>query len=95
MAAAAKKELKYHGKPLIRKNNQLFYGNLEDRYILVLTVISSSQVEDIEVATKVKVEIQDNEGVIGKGRTYRKTERDNLYRALDIGSFWLSEALEN
>ena len=93
--AAEKKGLMYHGKPVVRKGNRIFYGNLSDRYILALTVLESKKMNGIETATKIRVEIQDNDGVLGSGRTYRKTERENLYRALDIGMFWLSEALEN
>ncbi len=90
-----KKELRYHGKPIIRKGSKIFYGNLNDRYILVLTVTETSKFQDMDIASKVKVEIQDNKGTVGSGHTYRKTERGNIYSALDIGSFWLSQALDN
>ncbi|MCH5184487.1 MAG: hypothetical protein J1F64_00035 [Oscillospiraceae bacterium] len=93
--AAAKKAFMYRGKPIIRKGDRIFYGNLDDRYILTLTVLEAAEMNGVNAATKVKVEIQDNDGVLGTGKTYRKTERENLYRALDIGTFWLSEALES
>ena len=55
-----KKELRYQGKPIIRKGNRIFYGNLNDRYILVLTVTETTKLDDLDIATKVQVEIQDN-----------------------------------
>lgn len=91
----ADKILKYFEKPIIRKGKQIFYGNVNDRYILKLTILESNNINDLDVATKVRVEIQDNTTDFGNGKTYRKTERENLYTALDLGMFWLSEALES
>lgn len=87
-------DLMYKGKPLNRKGKQIFYGNTDDRYILVLTVTESTKKNNIYISTKVNVEIQDNSGEPGKGKSFRKTERENLYQALEIGEFWLRQALE-
>lgn len=90
----AAKILTYYEKPIVRKGKQIFYGNMNDRYILKLTILESKNVNNLDVATKVRVEIQDNTAELGNGKTYRKSERENLYSALDLGIFWLSEALE-
>lgn len=93
--AKKKTGLEYKGKPLYRKGDRLFYGNLEDKYILVLDVLEKKKAEGIEVATKVKIQIQDNENEHpGNGKVFRKSEKDNLYRALDIGAWWLQCANE-
>ena len=43
MAAAKKKKvLTYKGKPVYRKGNKLFYGNLEDPLILMLEIAETS-----------------------------------------------------
>ena len=95
MAAAKKKKgLNYKEKPLIRCGNRIFYGNLEDKYILVLDVLDSTPIEDIEHSTKVKIQLMDNTGKLGEGQVYRKAERENLYKALDIGEWWLQDALQ-
>lgn len=87
-----KAELTYKGKLLQRKTNQLYYGNVTDKYILLLTIDSSKKVNDLDVSTNVKVELQDNTGKTKK--TIRKAEREGLYEALDLGEYWLTEALE-
>ena len=46
------------------------------------------------VTKKVKFHIQDNTGELGKGTNYRSGERENLYKAFDIGAWWLQDALE-
>lgn len=93
-AAKKKKELTYKGKPVYRKGNKIFYGNLEDPLILVLEILETKKTGDIETATKVKFSIQDNNvDELGTGTEYRVGERDNLYKAFDIGVWWLQDAL--
>ena len=96
MAAAKKKKfLTYKGKPLIRCGNRLFYGNLEDKYILVLDIVESEEKDGIHISKKVKIQLMDNTSEFGKGDVYRKAERSNLYKALDIGEWWLTDALHS
>lgn len=95
MAAAKKKKiLTYNGKPIVRCGNRIFYGNLEDKLILVLDIQESKKVKDLDVTTKVLVQVMDNTGEIGEGKVFRKATRDNLYKALDIGEWWLKDALK-
>ena len=96
MATAKKKKfLTYKGKPLIRCGNRLFYGNLEDKYILVLDIVESEEKNGIRISKKVKIQLMDNTSEFGKGDVYRKAERSNLYKALDIGEWWLTDALHS
>ncbi len=95
MAAVKKKKiLNYKGKPLLKCGDRIYYGNLEDKLILALDVIESSDNKDIECSTKIKVQLMDNTGEFGKGQVYRKGERENLYKALDIGEWWLKDAIQ-
>ena len=94
MAAAKKKKLlTYKGKPLIRCGDRIYYGNLEDKYILALDIAESEDVNGAARSTKVKIQLMDNSGELGKGQVFRKAERDNLYKAIDIGEWWLHDAL--
>lgn len=95
MAAAKKKKLMtYNGKPILRCGSRIYYGNLEDKLILVLDILESKKVGDIDVTEKVLVQVMDNTGELGKGQVFRKATRDNLYKALDIGEWWLKDALK-
>ena len=97
MAAAVKKkkELTYKGKPIYRRGNTIYYGDLSERLILVLEILETEKKGDLEVTKKVKFHIQDNTGdELGKGMNYRSGERENLYKAFDIGSWWLQDALD-
>ena len=94
MAAAKKKKLlMYKGKPLIRCGDRIYYGNLEDKYILALDIAESEDVNGAKLSKKIKIQLMDNSGELGKGQVFRKAERDNLYKAIDIGEWWLHDAL--
>ena len=85
----------YKDKPVYRQSNKIYYGDLSKRLILVLEIVESEEKNGIQVAKKVKFHIQDNTGELGKGTNYRSGERENLYKAFDIGAWWLQDALES
>ena len=95
MAEKKKKQefLLYHGKPLIRNGKILYYGNPEDKYIIMMTVNQSETVQDLQVATDVTVTLQTNSGS-GKEKVLNKVNREGLYLALDLAEIWLENALE-
>lgn len=98
MAATAdkkkKKQLTYKGKPVYRQGNRIYYGNLEDDLILVIDILESKNIYGRQISTKVAFGVQDNTGELGKGQIFRKAERENLYKAFDLGSWWLQDALD-
>ncbi|GHV30290.1 hypothetical protein FACS189481_4320 [Clostridia bacterium] len=85
-----KKELTYKGLPLARLGNDVYYGDPDERYIIKLTTLESEKWEDLDLATKVSVELisTSNHNVCKK-----KSEKDSLYHALDIGQIWLKRIL--
>ena len=95
MATRKKKTLTFNEKPIFRCGNRIYYGNLEDKLILVLDILKSKNVKGLEVATEVLVQVMDNTGELGKGQVFRKATRDDLYKALDIGEWWLKDALQS
>ena len=90
MQAKKKKILTYKDKPLLRVGNTIFYGNLGDKYLLELEISDTTPLQDITAATKVVIKLVSN---TEERQVFRKSERENLYTALDIGEWWLHEAL--
>lgn len=88
------KALTYRGKPICRKGNVIYYGDLSKNLILVMEIEKSEKIGEYDISRKVKFHIRDNSGNIGEGVNYRSGERDNLYEAIDIGSWWLQDALD-
>lgn len=92
---AEKNFLTYKGKPLVRKGNEIYYGNMNDKFVIRFEILSSKSVGETEFADKVSVQLLDsNVELPMKKRISKESERDSLYDALDIGFIWLERALK-
>ena len=86
--------LTYKGRPLRRKDNLIYYGSMADKYVIMLQVLDSKKVKDLDVATKVSVQLQLTAAdVKSRDRVVKKTEKDSLYAAMDVAAVWLERAL--
>lgn len=85
--------LTYKGKPLLRCGNTIYYGNPEDKYVVTFRLEDQEPLGDLQISKKVIVELKSNEG--SRSVLIRQAERDGLYKALDVGIYWLEQALEN
>ncbi len=86
--------LMYKGHPLMRKGNLIYYGSMADSHIVMLQVLESKTVNDTEIATRVSVQLQlTDPAARSRDRIVKKSEKDGLYTALDLGSVWLERAL--
>jgi hypothetical protein len=92
--AEEKAILTYKGRPLMRKDNLIYYGSMADSHIIMLQILESKQINGEEVASKVSVQLQlTDPNVKGRSRIVKKSEKDGLYTALDVGCVWLERAL--
>ncbi len=88
--------LEYKGHPLRRKDNLIFYGSMADKYIVMMQILDTKKVKDIDVATRVSVQLQLTDPAIrSKDRVVKKSEKESLYSAMDVASVWLDRALSN
>ena len=91
---AEEKILTYKGYPLMRKDKLVYLGSMADEYIVLLQILETRSEKDLELATKVSVELQRTDpNVRAKDRIVKKSEKDGLYTALDVGYVWLKRAL--
>ena len=91
----AKNALEYKGHPLRRKDNLIYFGDMADKYIVQIQIMDTKKVKDLEVATKVSVQLQLTDPEIkSRDRIVKKGEKAGLYTALDFGSVWLERALK-
>lgn len=88
--------LLYKGRPLMRKDNLIYYGSMADPFIVMLQVLESKKLDDLDLATKVSVQLQVTDpSVRARDRVVKKSEKDGFYTALDVGCVWLERALAN
>ena len=92
--ADEKQVLMYKGHPLMRLGNLIYYGSMADSHIVMLQVLETKKVGDLEVASKVSVQLQlTDPAAKSRDRVVKKSEKDGLYTALDFGCVWLERAL--
>ena len=92
--AEEKIPLVYRGYPLRRKDNLIYYGSMADKYIVMLQVMDTKKVDDLDEATKVAVQLQlTDPDLKSRDRVVKKTEKDSLYAAMDVASVWLERML--
>ena len=86
--------LTYKGRPLLRKDNVLYYGNMSDKYIIMLQILEEESVNGLASPTRVAISLQQTDpNVRARERIVRKSEEKGLYDALDLGAVWLERAL--
>lgn len=86
--------LMYKGHPLRRVENLVYYGTMAEKYIIMMQILDSKKEQDLDVATKVSVQLQlTDPNLKSRDRVVKKSEKDSLYAAMDIGSVWLERAL--
>ena len=92
--ASEKIPLSYKGHPLRRKDNLIYYGTMAEKYIIMLQILDTKKVDDLDVATKVAVQLQlTDPDLTSRDRVVKKTEKDSLYTAMDVATVWLDRAL--
>ena len=86
--------LTYKGHPLRRKDNLIYYGDMADSHIILLQILETKPVGDLEVATKVSIQLQlTDPDLKSRDRVVKRSEKDSLYSAIDIASVWLERSL--
>ena len=86
--------LVYRGHPLRRVDNLIYYGTMAEKYIVMMQVLDTKKVQDLDVASKVSVQLQLTDPTLkSRDRIVKKSEKDSLYAAMDVACVWLDRAL--
>ena len=83
---------RFREKPLVRKDNTLYYGNMTDPYVAILRIKDSENFKDLNLAKKVSIQlISTDESINLKDRVVKTGEKENLYSAIDIVDAWIKK----
>lgn len=86
--------LMYKNHPLRRIGNMIYYGSMADPYIIMMQVKETKKEKDLDIATKVSVELQRTaKDLRSRDRIVKKSEKSSLYEAMDVSAIWLERAL--
>ncbi|MBQ5398738.1 MAG: hypothetical protein IIU14_04780 [Ruminococcus sp.] len=84
----------YKGRPLVRCGDELYYGNMDEEYVIHLIIKSKREVNGVEVADKVTVQLMATDpGLSPRRQLVKSSEKQGLFVAMDVGDAWLQRAL--
>jgi arginyl-tRNA synthetase len=67
---------------------------MTDSHIIQLQILETKPVGDMDVASKVSIQLQlTDPDLKGRDRVIKRSEKDSLYSAIDIATVWLNRAL--
>ena len=87
--------LTYKGRAVVRKDKEIYYGNMQDKYIAYLQVLSTTMQDDMEVADRVHITIllTDTSLPITE-RLVKQSDKTGLYAALEFANIFIERAEE-
>lgn len=86
--------LTYKGRPLVRSGNTIYYGNMWEKYVVLMQIINCKRLFDQDISETVVVQlVSTDKNLKINERIIKQTEKDGLYNAIDIGNIWLERAL--
>ena len=84
------KYLVYKNRPLVREGNTICYGDMTDKCILILEIMSYKEESGNKVPDKILVQVIDSKDPT---KIIKQGAKDGLYNAFSIGVVWLEHAL--
>lgn len=83
--------LRYKGYPLVRNKDEIYYGNMNDEYVIWMQITEKTRIGDLDVASRVKIyKMATDEKLSPMEAIKKQSEKSSLYEALDIAYAWLS-----
>jgi hypothetical protein len=93
-AAKTEERLEYKGHPLRRKDNLVYYGSMADKHIIMLQIMETDKVRELDVPKRVTVQLQlTDPDLKSRERVVKKTEKSSFFEAIDVAAVWLDRAL--
>ncbi len=87
--------LTYKGKPLVRKGNEIYYGDMSEKYVIKFDVLSEKEENGQTVPDKMAITLMlSDTSLAEKDRVKKKSEKQGFFEAMDLGDVWLTRALK-
>ena len=85
------KYLEYQDKPLVREGNTICYGDMNEKCILVLEIMSYKDVNGEQLPKDVFIQVIDSKD---PNKILKQGKKEGLHDAFSIGLVWLDMALK-
>ena len=92
-AKKSKSFFEFKSRPLVRKDNIIYYGDITKKYVVKMEILESQKVKDLNIASKVRVVmVETSSEITDSQKIVKLSEKNGLYPALDIADIWLARA---
>ena len=86
------KYLEYMGKPLVREGDTICYGDMNEKCILILEIMSYKEVDGKKVPKNILIQVIDSKD---PNKIIKQGTKEGLHDAFSIGVVWLDLALKD
>ncbi|MBE6569083.1 MAG: hypothetical protein E7658_02550 [Ruminococcaceae bacterium] len=84
----------YRNRPLVREENIICYGSMDEKYMLQMTIMSTKDYKGQSVPDKVVVQLMNTDtNVPSHKRIVKQAIEDGLDKAMELGIIWLERYL--
>ena len=85
------KYLEYKGRPLVREGDTICYGDMDDKCILILEILSYKKEEGKDLPDNVFIQVVDPKN---QTNILRQGSKQGLFEAFELGLVWLEHELK-
>ena len=83
----------YKGYPLVRKGNDIYFGFMNEPYVVCLQAENPKEEKGVKLSQKVRFyQMKTDEGLNPIEAIVKNGERETLYDALDVAATWLKRS---
>lgn len=86
------KYLMYKDRPLVREGDTICYGDMSEKYILVMEIISFKEENGERLPHDILVQVLETKD---QNKIFRQGQKTGLYEAFGYGVIWLEQALKS
>ncbi len=84
----------YKNRPLVRSKNEMYYGSMEEAYVVFMQILSTRMESDEEMPDKIMVMLlSTDDSLAPKDRIKKQSVKNGLYNALDFAAILLERTL--
>lgn len=95
MKESGKSFFTYKGKPLLRKGKVLYYGDMSEEVVAMLTVESNRDFKGVDLSEAVELKLILTDPTISVQEMIVKSSvRSGLFDALDIAGIWIERFIK-
>ena len=92
---AEEKFLAYKGRPLVRKDNTIYYGSMADEYVCTLQIVSYKEQNGEQEPDKIQMQLLKTDPTLPiLERLVKNSEKNGLYNAIETAAIWLDRVAQ-